>query len=296
MKRQTLESDVSDNILSELIILEKKKVSGEPVQITNNLREIAEMFNVPFYAVNNRYYGSVRGNYKKEDLVVENIKKTQDINLPVTNDTPTVDESMDCLSKNLNTPDIRPSKPPYRHKDIIEVEVAKVLDRVGAICVTMDDYHYQGLIHISNIKDGYVTDVRDYFADGDIIKCRFLKTNDRGELELSTKGLKLQQKVNPPFNLLADKLEKIKDDIQLSEDEKNIVNQVSSEEEKIMKYINGIVGALSPAAKEQLLDSIRKYGVFSWTLSMADIAQDFQNDLGLLFINKVKSKLEEDGL
>lgn len=44
-----------------------------------------------------------------------------------------------------------------------------------------------GLVHISEVADTYVRDVRDYFQENDRISVKVLKVNDKGRYELSTK-------------------------------------------------------------------------------------------------------------
>jgi S1 RNA binding domain protein len=51
-----------------------------------------------------------------------------------------------------------------------------------------------GLVHISEVTDAYVRDVRDYFRENDQITVKVLKLNNKGRYELSTK----QVDGNPP--------------------------------------------------------------------------------------------------
>ena len=44
-----------------------------------------------------------------------------------------------------------------------------------------------GLAHISEIADAYVSDVADYFAEGDAVKVKVLDIKDGGRYELSVK-------------------------------------------------------------------------------------------------------------
>ena len=46
-----------------------------------------------------------------------------------------------------------------------------------------------GLIHISEITDGFVRDVGDHFRAGDDVVVRVLARNNRGKLEFSTKDV-----------------------------------------------------------------------------------------------------------
>ena len=44
-----------------------------------------------------------------------------------------------------------------------------------------------GLIHISEVTDAYVRDIRDYFRENDRVFVKILKINNKGRYELSTK-------------------------------------------------------------------------------------------------------------
>jgi len=44
-----------------------------------------------------------------------------------------------------------------------------------------------GLVHISEVTDAYVRDVREFFRENDRILVKVLKVNDKGRYELSTK-------------------------------------------------------------------------------------------------------------
>lgn len=57
------------------------------------------------------------------------------------------------------------------------------------IFVSLDDY-YSGLIHISEISDGFVRDVNDYVNEGETIKAKVLETNEEEcHVKLSIKNV-----------------------------------------------------------------------------------------------------------
>ena len=57
------------------------------------------------------------------------------------------------------------------------------------IFVNLDEY-YTGLIHISEISNGFVKDVNDYVKVGDVIAVKILDVdNDEGHLRLSIKDI-----------------------------------------------------------------------------------------------------------
>ena len=62
------------------------------------------------------------------------------------------------------------------------------------IFVQFDDY-YSGLIHISEISDGYVKNPGDYVEEGEIINVKIIDADNLlGHLKLSIKGIKYKEK------------------------------------------------------------------------------------------------------
>ena len=72
----------------------------------------------------------------------------------------------------------------YEQGDIIDVEVTNVAD-FGAF-VKCDD-NEQGLIHISEIANEYVTNINKFVKVGDIVTVKVLGRSAKGKLELSIK-------------------------------------------------------------------------------------------------------------
>jgi predicted RNA-binding protein with RPS1 domain len=115
----------------------------------------------------------------------------------------------------------RPLKPPYKPNDIIDVKVDHIRD-FGVFCYTLDEYEYKGLLHISEIKEIFVSDANDYFEIGDIIKVKVLMSQPN-RLTFSTRDLRVQMKnkkkeetimadtslpKNPPINVIGEKFGK----------------------------------------------------------------------------------------
>ncbi len=62
------------------------------------------------------------------------------------------------------------------------------------IFVNLLDY-YSGLIHISEISDGFVRDISDYVKIGDTVKAKVLEVDDeKFQVKLSIKGIDYQDK------------------------------------------------------------------------------------------------------
>ena len=75
----------------------------------------------------------------------------------------------------------------YKIGDIIECHVTGI-ENYG-IFVNIDLY-YNGLIHISEISEGFVRDVHDYVSLGETIYCRVLDVDEKnGQLKLSIKDI-----------------------------------------------------------------------------------------------------------
>ena len=67
---------------------------------------------------------------------------------------------------------------------IIEVEVTTIADfGVFVKCSTGEE----GLIHISEVANEYVTNINKYVKDGEIVKVKDLGRNKKGKLEFSMK-------------------------------------------------------------------------------------------------------------
>ena len=67
---------------------------------------------------------------------------------------------------------------------IFEGQVVKML-QYGVIVRLPDGK--SGLVHISEIAEGYVRDVNDYFHEGDAVKVKLVGQKEDGRLELSAK-------------------------------------------------------------------------------------------------------------
>ncbi|HEY3248298.1 MAG TPA: S1 RNA-binding domain-containing protein [bacterium] len=67
---------------------------------------------------------------------------------------------------------------------ILEARVVKITN-YGAFVELPDGKN--GLVHISEIADVYVKDVRDYLKEQETVKVKVLGLNDKGKLDLSVK-------------------------------------------------------------------------------------------------------------
>ena len=75
----------------------------------------------------------------------------------------------------------------FKEGEIVEGLVTGI-EQYG-IFVSLDEY-YSGLIHISEISDGYVKDINNFVNVGETIKVRVLETDDDSfHVKLSIKNL-----------------------------------------------------------------------------------------------------------
>ena len=89
------------------------------------------------------------------------------------------------------------------------------IEKYGAF-VSLDDY-YNGLIHISEISDGFVKDINDYINLGETISAKIIEVDDEScNVKLSIKNIKSKNKkrnrrnieeVGSGFGILRENLE-----------------------------------------------------------------------------------------
>ena len=79
--------------------------------------------------------------------------------------------------------------------NIVEGKVTRITD-FGAF-VELED-NKSGLVHISEVADVYVRDVRDFLSEGDTVRAKVISIDDRGKIALSIK--QLQRENNSDHN------------------------------------------------------------------------------------------------
>ena len=78
--------------------------------------------------------------------------------------------------------------------EIVEGEITNVT-AFGAF-VKLDDLGEEGLVHISEVANEYITNLDQYVKVGDKVSVRVMTRNDKGKLELSIKRTK-EKEVKP---------------------------------------------------------------------------------------------------
>lgn len=257
----------------------------------------------------------------------------------------------------------------YRFGEVVPVRITRI-ETFGPLVETMDGLETRGLIHISDIKNGWVSDPAMYFSIGQELEVKVKSYNQKEDkLSLTTKHLNLklitdenntEVKVftNPPINTMGEKLRNLKtsfsNENSISFDtnkqidskeeatefnnnliDKNIVidkdmntiikdndnaqlelenltklassqNESKEEEEflelkiagsrelqEIILYLKKYVGALSPSAKEKLLEVINENNIVSFTMAMVQVAPEFKVDPSLRLVNEISKQINK---
>lgn len=195
----------------------------------------------------------------------------------------------------------RPLIPPYNHLEEVEVEVTHIAE-YGVFMRIIDEWGYTGLLHISEIKDDFINSPHMYFDEGDRLTVKVLSIDKKDyKIAFTTKYKNIPLKrgannyeVKPKLNSLEDKLSGVAEDVKLPKEEPK-PSLSEKDMEKAINFMNGIVGALSPKAKDKLKEVVESKGMFEFTLAMAQVSQEFENDPGLQFLEQVEEKIG-DGL
>ena len=69
---------------------------------------------------------------------------------------------------------------------IYEGKVAKIMDFGAFVAITPNK---DGLVHISQISEDRVKDVKDVLSEGDMVKVRVLEVDKQGRVKLTMKGI-----------------------------------------------------------------------------------------------------------
>ena len=81
----------------------------------------------------------------------------------------------------------------YRIGDIVEGPVVKILE-FGAI--VQFGPNRDGMVHVSELKQGFVKKVEDVVKMGDILRVKVIKADADGRIGLSLKAMEGKQPIN----------------------------------------------------------------------------------------------------
>jgi general stress protein 13 len=205
---------------------------------------------------------------------------------------------------------IRP-KNTFKVGEIVEGKVSGV-EEYGAF-IENEDASMQGLIHITNIRNGITDDVMRHFKIGDKVKAKIISIKAGGKLALSTRDFDLpdyfknnemvdklkpvqEMLKNAPMTSTSIELEKSNGEAKMEAkmEAKTIEEMHDSEEIKqVFRYIQGITGVVSEKAKQRIREMVEQKGVFKFTLALADIKSDFEVDVSMMFVNEIDKKMSD---
>lgn len=176
--------------------------------------------------------------------------------------------------------------------DVVEARVAKILP-YGAILQLTDNPKLQGLAHISEISHTRVNFVEDYLAVDDIVQAKVINWCREKNYSFSLKNFHLPEKITPASFQNEGEVE-----VEAEEKKHEEMDLEGKEKEKeefgeIITHLNGLVGALSPAAKKLLKQIIEEKGVFKFAIAMTEASKSFPNDLSLLFMEEIQRRMDD---
>jgi len=163
----------------------------------------------------------------------------------------------------------------YEIGDCIDVSVTGIAS-YGVFAVTCDEHKKSGLIHVSEIKDSYIPDLNRHFKIGDHINAKIIRI-EQEKYSFSVKHIALPDYYEEGI------------ENELSELESN--SHTNHEIDEVVKYLNNIVGILSPEAKTKLNLMIKEHGIFKFSLTAASTVPEFNNDLGLILLNDIEKRI-----
>lgn len=188
----------------------------------------------------------------------------------------------------------------YKKGTTIQVRVVRV-ESFGAIVETTDGFHTTGLIHVSNTRDHFISDMNKWFREGQLVNAQIILEKDPGRLNLSTRHLPLvehgvQQLTNimkapatpSPLNGSA------ASETAATINEKADVN-MDREWQQAKPFIESVIGQITPAAETALKEVMQKQGVFAFTVSLMKVKDNFQPDMGLLLARELAASDKTPG-
>ena len=269
-------SEIVDKAVNE-VIMEEENNGFKRGELKPFLEKMCEKYDIPFTTIRNRYYRDVKTSAKpnrkavankntskksittkKEVLITPNeIKKESEIKAGSTlvSPTPTMEVEAPTIKK-LNSVDEgirkhneRPveriflsAKDHYKLNQLVDVKISNI-QSYGAFCEIIDGKGFQALCHISEIVDGFIKDVNDYFEVGQVLNKVKIVLVDTKKINISTKHLhlkkreipiineenKLELPANPPVNNIGEKFGNLKDKLlQRVAENTTVTNKVSA--------------------------------------------------------------------
>jgi len=196
--------------------------------------------------------------------------------------------------------DVQAVLPPiYKIGERLNARIQHIVS-YGAFAEILDEKQNQGLIHISNITGGFIQDITDWLEIGQELEVEVIESSSDNKLNLSVKHLKLLPRKEMGNSTLASQLQNIiippaQNEHDFQEITSSHANEEDKELEKIYKYLENRLGCVSTASKEIIQSLVKEYGVFTFSMIMAETLNEFHPDMSLLFAKEIQKKIG-DGL
>lgn len=209
-------SDVVDKAVNE-IIMEEENNGFKRGELKPYMEKVSEKYDVPFTTIRNRYYRDVKDKVKpnrkaisvkkgintkdkkEKDLVVVQPAVSISTLNEIKNETPrinTVDEDIRKFNEKPVDRIFTSAKDHYKLTQFVDVKISNI-QSYGAFCEILDGRGFQALCHISEIVDGFIKDVNDYFEVGQIIHRAKICLVDTKKVNVTTKHLHLKKRELP---------------------------------------------------------------------------------------------------
>lgn len=330
-------NELLGNLLYEVV----KDMELKRGELAPLLKAFAEQHEMGLSSVQRIYYEDVKkrmeGNHN--ETVAEVSQEEQDVNENKDDKSAKKDQQIvekaegylekdtDDLAQSLRSPELRPERPPYKEGTVMKVQAVNIRP-YGVIVETQDGYKYSGLLHISEIKNGYVDSVETYFAERDIFDAKVKRVETDGKIAFTTKGMTVTLKSTPTIhevnaqrpanNALANEIMKVKDKIVTTDTPvapaPNLAlasnalatathaptkpkPEMSNEYLVLEKFLESHAGSVvSAEAKEYMLKVVGESGIVMLTLAMAKVAQTWKVDPGVMFLKEAEQLLKDGRL
>lgn len=248
------------------------KDEGEKVKLTELFKDFAQRNNVRPHLVSYHFYKVIRPTLGQE--IADEDDDSLENEIAITEDDDSMEEHV------------------YKVGDEIEV-TAKDFRDFGVICQADDGT--QGLIHISEISNEYVTMPENYFYFGEKVRVKILRIEPEGKLNISTRALGGKKKISCGSTTVATK----------STNATATYVQVAStqtpakqptiilddrERDNIVNFIKQYAGNnITQQALVDIREMVESNGYFGTTLALMEAIRDI--DISAYITSKAKEKM-----
>ncbi len=232
-------------------ITETTKTNNNDIKSSASTNEEADTKNI---SSNDNLNRTINEDNSKQNIVTTPVAENKSSNLkneevkqlkiePITEE---VEAAAKVEEKQTTLEPVQPTitktyeEPIYRYGQLVTA-VVKAVRSFGLIVQTMDEHMIQGLVHISDVKNAYISDMDEVAEEGDIIEAK-VKKYDKQEnrLSLSTKEFPKfrvgKVKFEDEFSTLAEKEAYQEQKHDNNDNVTHTTNENSSEEEIVASY------------------------------------------------------------